>query len=66
MILSTIEEMGIAAIAYKVNGCSNKNVAAIIVLSFSGQLKNWWDNYLGFKEMLAILNHTATEMDEHG
>ena len=63
---STIEEMGVAVAAFKVNGYSNKNIATIIVIRFSAQLKNWWDNYLTFDQRLAILNHTTNELDEHG
>jgi len=44
----------------------NKNTATIIVLGFSGQLKNWLDNYLTYAERLAILNHIKNELDEHG
>ena len=58
--------MGIAVATYKVNGYSNKNVATIIVIDFSRQLKNWWGNYLTFKQGSAILNHTIEEIDEHG
>ena len=63
---STIEEMGVATAAFKVNGYSNKNIATIIVLGFSGQLKNWWENYLTFDQRLAILKNTTNELDEHG
>ena len=57
---------GIAAAAYEVNGYLNKNVATTIALGFSGQLKNWCDNYLTFDERLAILNHITEELDELG
>ena len=63
---STIEEMGVATAAFKVNGYSNKNIATIIVLGFSGQIKNWWDNYFTFDQKLAIVNHTINELDGHG
>ena len=65
-MVSTIEAVGIAAAPFKVNGYSNKHVATIIVLDFSGQLKNWWDNYLTYDERSAILNHMTNELDEHG
>ena len=58
--------MGVAAAAFKVIGYSNKNIATRIVHGFSGQLKNWWDNYLTYDQRLAILNHTTNELDEHG
>ena len=58
--------MGIAAAAYNVNGYSNKNVATIIILGFSEQLKNWWDNYLSHDERRAIINHTIDQFDEDG
>jgi len=58
--------MGVAAAAFKVNGYSNKNVATIVVLGFSGQLKNWWDNYLTFDERSSILNRTTNELGERG
>ena len=35
-VLSTIEEMGVAAATFKVNVYSNKHVTTIIVLGFSG------------------------------
>ena len=58
--------MGLAATAFKDNGYSNKNIAIIIVLGFSGQLKNWWDNYVTYDQRLAILNHATNELDERG
>ena len=58
--------MRIAATAYKVNGYSAKNLATVIVLGFSRQLKNGQDNCLTFEERLAILNHTTEELGEHG
>jgi len=64
-VVSTIEAVGIAAAPFKVNGYSNKHVATIIVLDFSGQLKNWWDNYLTYDERLAIHNHMTKELGEH-
>ena len=39
-VLSTIEDMGVAVAAFKVNEYTNRNVATIIVLGFSAQLKN--------------------------
>ena len=65
-MLSTIEEMGVAATAFKVSGYSNKNVTTIIAVGFSGQLKNLWNNYLTYDERLVILNHTTNEYDERG
>jgi len=41
-----VQEMGLAAVAYKGNGYANKSQASTIVLGFIWQLKNWWDNYL--------------------
>ena len=60
-MLSTLEDIGVAAAAFKVNEYANRDAATIIVLGFSGQLKNWWDNHLTYEERLAILNHTKVD-----
>jgi len=39
-VLSTIEDMGVAVIAFKVNEYTNRDTAIIIVLGFFGQFKN--------------------------
>jgi len=57
-VLSTLQDMGVAAAAFKFNKYANKDEATIIILGFSGQLNNWWDNHLTYDERLATLNYT--------
>jgi len=60
-VLSTLEDMAVAAAAFKINEYANRDTTTIIVLGFSRQLKNWWDNHLTYDERLAILNHTKVD-----
>jgi len=53
--------MGVASATFKVNEYTNRDTGTIIVLGFSGQLKNWWDKHLTYEERVAILNHTKLD-----
>ncbi|KAK2370424.1 hypothetical protein QL285_083475 [Trifolium repens] len=55
-ILNTIQEMTMAATAFKTMGeNTDKKAAIIIITGFTGQLKGWWDNIISPEEKLAIL-----------
>lgn len=64
-ILSTLQQMTMAANAYRTqNNVSDKAIAEILIAGFSGQLKGWWDNYLSPDQQNEILN--AYKTDEEG
>ncbi|KAL4581682.1 hypothetical protein LXL04_006209 [Taraxacum kok-saghyz] len=42
-------------------GNNEKQIAAMIIAGFTGQLKGWWDNYLNLEGQQAILATTKTE-----
>ncbi|CAJ2671410.1 unnamed protein product [Trifolium pratense] len=55
-ILNTIQEMTMAATAFKSIGENSDRKAAILIITgFTGQLKGWWDNIISPEEKLAIL-----------
>ncbi|KAH9704874.1 hypothetical protein KPL70_011636 [Citrus sinensis] len=57
--------MTMAANAYKTqSGTSDKAIAEILIVSFTGQLKGWWDHLLTKQQQLEILN--AIQIDENG
>ncbi|KAH9685822.1 hypothetical protein KPL70_014115 [Citrus sinensis] len=56
--------MTMAANAYKTqSGTSNKAIAEIIIASFTGQLKGWWNYLLTKQQQLDILNAIQTDED---
>jgi len=60
-VVSAIEDMGLAAAAFKVNEYTNRDTTTIIIRGFSRQLKNWWDNHLTYEERVVTLNHTKVD-----
>ncbi|KAH9696438.1 hypothetical protein KPL71_023162 [Citrus sinensis] len=64
-ILSVLQQMTMAANAYKTqSGTSEKAIAEILIAGFTGQLKGWWDHLLTKLQQLDILN--SIQMDENG
>jgi hypothetical protein len=55
-ILNTIQEMTMAATAFKSIGeNTDKKAAILIITGFTGQLKGWWDNIISPDEKHVIL-----------
>ncbi|KAH9802010.1 hypothetical protein KPL71_001232 [Citrus sinensis] len=64
-ILGLLQQMTMAANAYKTqSGTSDKVIAEILIAGFTGQLKGWWDHLLTKQQQLDILN--AIQIDENG
>ncbi|KAH9668179.1 hypothetical protein KPL70_021323 [Citrus sinensis] len=64
-ILGLLQQMTMAANAYKTQqGTSDKATTEILIASFIGQLKGWWDHLLTKQQQLDILNSIQT--DENG
>ncbi|KAL2492687.1 putative reverse transcriptase domain [Abeliophyllum distichum] len=64
-IMHVIAEMSMASSAYSAKGNSDQEVAINILNGFSGQLKNWWFNYLSSDERKKITNVVKKEGDSH-
>lgn len=65
-ILNTLQEMGMARLAYKIRNADEKTIATLLVSGFTGQLKNWWDNALTLESKTSILEHTIDIEDDQG
>ncbi|RDX80013.1 hypothetical protein CR513_39485, partial [Mucuna pruriens] len=53
------------ATAYQTtHDCSEETIVNILVAGFSGQLKEWWDNYLTNDEKTSIYNAIKTDLDD--
>ncbi|KAH9698194.1 hypothetical protein KPL71_023924 [Citrus sinensis] len=64
-VLGVLQQMTMAANAYKTqSGTSDKAIAEILIVGFTGQLKGWWDHLLTKLQQLDILN--AIQIDENG
>ncbi|KAK9739977.1 hypothetical protein RND81_03G001600 [Saponaria officinalis] len=63
-ILNTLQEMGMARAAYKLRENNEQVVFSVLIVGFTGQLKNWWDNSLTLDSRLEIYNHTSTQINE--
>ena len=48
---------------YKNNGKLDQQIAHLIVIGFTGQLKGWWDHYLSNDDRHKILTTIKTETD---
>ncbi|KAG5586840.1 hypothetical protein H5410_047274 [Solanum commersonii] len=48
-----------ATICKSVNN-TDKTICKMIIAGFMGQLKDWWDNYMTFDAMAAVINAKAT------
>ena len=55
-----------ARLAYKLKNIQERNVGTLLVSGFIGQLKNLWDNALGFQDKFAIFDHTIEVEDTKG
>ena len=55
-IIKFLQEMTLAASAYKVKGNNDQGIANLIIAGFTGQLKGWWDNYISTEDKTNILN----------
>ncbi|KAL2517421.1 movement protein [Abeliophyllum distichum] len=64
-IMQVISEMSMASSAYSAKGNTDKEAAVNIYNGFSGQLKNWWFNYISSDERDKILNAIKKEGDNH-
>ncbi|KAL2517422.1 Uncharacterized protein Adt_13669 [Abeliophyllum distichum] len=64
-IMQVISEMSMASSAYSAKGNNDKEATVNIYNGFSGQLKNWWFNYLSSDERDKILNAVKKEGDSH-
>ncbi|KAL2513261.1 putative reverse transcriptase domain [Abeliophyllum distichum] len=60
-IMQVISEMSMASSAYSAKGNTDKEVAVNIYNGFSGQLKNWWFNYLFSDEREKVINAVKKE-----
>ena len=65
-ILNTLQEMGMAKMAYKVKNITEQDIASLLITGFTGQLKYWWDNSLTLQDKLSILDHTIEIEDDLG
>jgi hypothetical protein len=64
-ILNTLQQMTMAANAYKTQtGTSDKVIAELLIVGFCGQLKGWWDYHLTETDHLHILNSIQTYEDQ--
>ncbi|KAL2486265.1 Uncharacterized protein Adt_31021 [Abeliophyllum distichum] len=64
-IMQVLSEMSMASSAYSAKGNTDKEAAVIIYNGFSGQLKDWWFNYLSSDDRDKILNAVKKEGDSH-
>ncbi|KAL2505966.1 putative reverse transcriptase domain [Abeliophyllum distichum] len=63
-ILQTISEMSTATSAYTARGIHDKTDATNLSCGFTGQLKNWWFNYLTLEERDKVYNAVKIEGDD--
>lgn len=61
-IYNLLQKMGIAVTAYKLKGAGDKQSATMLIAGFTGNLKNWWNNYLTDGDKNAIQNSATTKM----
>ena len=43
-MMNLFQEMGMASIAYKAKGLSDKQSCILLISGLNGALKFWWDN----------------------
>ena len=63
-IINLLHEMTLRTTVYKNHGKSDHQIAHLIVTSFTGQLKGWWDHYLNNDDRNKIL--TAIKRETNG
>ncbi|XP_060190666.1 uncharacterized protein LOC132619936 [Lycium barbarum] len=64
-IYCTVHRMLMYSTINKVNKNSERTIADMIIASFTGQLKGWWDNYLTQDQRGSILNVVKREPGEN-
>ncbi|KAL2533026.1 CCHC-type domain-containing protein [Abeliophyllum distichum] len=64
-IMQVNAEMSMTSSAYSAKGNSDQEAAINIMNGFSGQLKNWWFNYLSSDEGEKITHAVKKEGDNH-
>ncbi|KAL2498553.1 polyprotein [Abeliophyllum distichum] len=64
-IMQVIAEMSMASSAYLAKGNTDQEASINIMNGFSGQLKNWWFNYLSSDEREKITHAVKKEGDNH-
>ncbi|KAH9689129.1 hypothetical protein KPL70_015376 [Citrus sinensis] len=63
-ILGLLQQMTMAANAYKTqSGTSDKAIVEILIASFTGQLKGWWDHLLTKQQQVEILDSIQIDED---
>ena len=55
-ILNFLQEMTMAAGAYRIKGNNDQSIVNIIIAGFTGQLKGWWDNYVSPEDKARVLS----------
>lgn len=56
-IMSLLQEMGMAALAYKARGKTDRQTCIMLLAGFTGALKFWWDNSIDLDVQEKIINH---------
>ena len=62
-IINLLREMTLLTNVYKNHGKSNHQIAHLIVITFIGQFKGWWDHYLNNDDKNQILIVVKREID---
>ena len=60
-IMNLLQEMGMAAMAYKAKRNDDKQSCVLLIVGFNGAFRYWWDNSLDNVTREAIINHTDTK-----
>ncbi|CAN7000947.1 unnamed protein product [Brassica oleracea var. botrytis] len=63
--MNLLQEMGMAAMAYKAKGNDDNQSCVLLVVGFNGALRYWWDNSLDSVTRESIINHTETRTIEN-
>ncbi|KAK2428017.1 hypothetical protein QL285_026560 [Trifolium repens] len=63
-ILNIIQNMTMAATAFKIKKNSDRKTKDMLVMGFTGQLKGWWDNILSEEDKMKIDSAIKTETNE--
>ena len=62
-IINLLHEMTLLTNVYKNHGKLDHQIAHLIVIGFTGQLKSWWDHYLNNDDRNGILTAVKRETD---
>lgn len=63
-VLDTIQNMTMAATAFKLKENTDKHTKEILVMGFTGQLKGWWNNLLSSEDKYQIDSAVKIESNE--